>query len=527
MKAISRRRFLAAVGATSAHSALPTLARAGQLASADDSLLWPPNRTLPSFRRPASLSVSDATALSSDEQILLVTLQGIVNRTRPRMYLLLSADDTDQLWLDTTQVPYRVSSDPLSLIGQYHAEAAGAVIYDPDVPDTINVATSLAGIMRGVATTAELAGEYGYPILTDLRGCFADKIAAYSWLLDNYWSRLTPRLLAGISPQTASLRDYIVATRCLVFWLDPQAPAESDLFARILQRVTPNTPYLGWFVAGNEAAGVTLCSQHGVMVGAADDLDNATVLGGVDAPIRPFQSGAPPQPPQNKIYLTLTMSDGDNLQFDQHRLRAIWDDPARGSVPINWSISSLLRDIAPIMLQYYQRTRTPNDLLVAGPSGLGYMYPVSWPTAALAAFTRRSGEYMAAAGMNVLYALNRLNGANVDFTTAIATEYADHIALLGMLGNVTETAPGGGYLTFPAGLPVITQAGIGNVAQGRAVLAAAAQSWDGTRPLFLALLASAWSMTPADLNSLVAPLGVEFEVVRADALFGMVRQTPQ
>ena len=39
---------------------------------------------------------------------------------------------------------------------------------------------------------------------------------------------------------------------------------------------------------------------------------------------------------------------------------------------------------------------------------------------------------------------------------------------------------------------------------------AVAQSWDGTRPLFLALLASAWNMIPADLSSLVTSLGAEF-----------------
>jgi hypothetical protein len=92
--------------------------------TADDSLPWPPNRTLPSFRRPVSLSVSDATAPPSDEQILLVTLQGVVNRTRPRIYLLLSADDTDQLWLDTTRVPYQsmTPADLSSLVAPVGAE---------------------------------------------------------------------------------------------------------------------------------------------------------------------------------------------------------------------------------------------------------------------------------------------------------------------------------------------------------------------------------------------------------------------
>src|SRR5580704_7524360 len=75
-----------------------------------------------------------------------------------------------------------------------------------------------------------------------------------------------------------NLRDYIVATQALVFWLDPLEPAEAALFAQILEKVKPDTPYVGWFVNGNEDPGVTLCSQNGVVVCAADYLNNATVF---------------------------------------------------------------------------------------------------------------------------------------------------------------------------------------------------------------------------------------------------------
>jgi hypothetical protein len=319
----------------------------------------------------------------------------------------------------------------------------------------------------------------------------------------------------------ANLRDYIVATRALVFWLDPLEPAEAALFAQILQKVGPDTPYLGWFVGGHEDAGVTLCSQNGVVVGAADYFNNATVFGGARAPIRSWQPPVKAPTLQNKVYVTLTMSEGDNLQYDEHRLRSIWDDPNRGQVPTNWSISPLLLDAAPAMLNYYQATQTPNDFLVAGPSGAGYTYPGDWPSADLPSFTQRTGSYMQRTGMDVIYVLNRLNGANIDLTNAVAQQYVEHVRLLGILGNWISQS----QLSTPAGLPVMTQVGISTVADGQAALASATQGWNGNSPLFVALGVLAWNMVPTDVNTLVSSLGSQYEVVRADVFFELLRKS--
>lgn len=662
---VTRRNFLGVTTAAGACAALSPDLSAQQYSSNCSRLEWPPNQALPAFPPPRYLEAADITQLTGDQQVLLTTLQGIVNRCEPRLYFFLSGDNSDQTWLTTTHVPNTIVGDPLSLIGKYSDEIAGAIVYDPVVPDTINVATSLAGILGGVVATADLASQYNLPILEDLRGRFSNKIDAYTWILDNYWPQLTHRLLTAISaasptfapgvnwvtlldqtthvhdasneatytadlssllgaqavyvrfqdsfqndgwgpsvqqvtvladgntiasfqPGTAAeqpflyeadssslasggwrfadgttyfiyrfvppagtkvltlqvlmwnqylvtatntpplvyipfpnLRDYIVGTQALVFWLDPELPAEAALFAQILQKVQPDTPYLGWFVGGHEDPGVELCSQYGVVVGAADFLDNATVLGGVRAPIRPFQPWVPQPQLQNKVYVTLTMSEGDNLQYDEHRMRTIWDDPNRGKTPLNWSISPLLLDAAPIMLNYYQSTQTPNDFLVAGPSGAGYTYPCDWPAADLPSYARRTGEYMQRTGMNVIYTLNRQDGNNIDFTAAIAQDYVNEVRPLGLLGNWVSTS----YLTTPAGLPVITQVGISTVADGQAALAAATQNWNGSSPLFVALGVLAWNMAPTDVNTLVASLGSQYEVVRADVFFELLRKT--
>jgi len=66
-------------------------------------------------------------------------------------------------------------------------------------------------------------------------------------------------------------------------------------------------------------------------------------------------------------------------------------------------------------------------------------------------------------GMDVIYALNRANDANIDLAPAVAQQYKDDIFLLGILYNWISKSE----LSTPAGLPVITQVGISSVARGR------------------------------------------------------------
>src|ERR1700722_19026126 len=100
----SPRTFLALSGAAASSSALSSFA-----ATTNSQ-----NRTgvLPAFPRANFLEAADLTALTGDEQCLLVSLQGQVNRKQPRLYFFMSSDGSDQVWLNTLTRPHRVSTEP-------------------------------------------------------------------------------------------------------------------------------------------------------------------------------------------------------------------------------------------------------------------------------------------------------------------------------------------------------------------------------------------------------------------------------
>jgi len=117
-------------------------------ATADNGVVFPTPNLFPRNRPPAkSLQVLDISDASAEVKLAMTSLQGIVNRGIPRIYLL-RARDTDRFWLDAMQsasdtgVETPVES-PRELLDRYRGEVAGGVVYDPEFPASINIARRL------------------------------------------------------------------------------------------------------------------------------------------------------------------------------------------------------------------------------------------------------------------------------------------------------------------------------------------------------------------------------------------------
>ncbi|GIO36861.1 hypothetical protein J41TS12_17220 [Paenibacillus antibioticophila] len=614
-----------------------------------------------------------------DIRLLLATLQGIVNRAEPRIYLLENEEEGKLTWLKDLRVPYVLHDDVWTIVKKYKNELKGLIIYDPEIPDSINVATTLAGLKDAVVVSPELAvklqaAPYKLKVVQDLRGKFKDRLDAYTWQYEHLWDKTTQRMLVGLSPNvsikipaglpesfvtiaqetdpvrdasnkaaydldltsflgkeavylrfddaftqdgwgsavhevimkadgktiaqfipgtpeeeaflydrqdsqvsagdgghrfadngryfvykftppagtrelTATvhmwnqykvsagniqplsseqkepygyLRDYAVANKAMVFWLEVNDPKQRALFEKIMADVKPGTPYLGWFsndVEG-EFSSVEVASNHSVYVLAADWFSNLTVFSGTK--IQPSRTKSSPQPKlNNKIYVTYTFSEGDNFQYNQHRMRILWDDPARGEVPINWTSSPLLYDAAPAILNYYGQTASANDLIIAGPSGAGYFYPAAWPESTFADYLKQSYKYMQKSGMELTYALNRIDGQNVPLGSSYAKAYERYYKAPGLFLSWEDRF---GVEILDNSLPVSTIQGISTVQEGLQILERAKADWDGKSPLFVSIGLLAWSLTPSDVAEITAALGPEFEAVRGDHYFSLIRE---
>ena len=632
---------------------------------------WSKGRLLPTFATPGRLQAATVAELPGEDQLLLTTLQGVVNRRRPELYFNYDAEDSDpdQEWLKDFH-GVRFHDDALALIDRYGRRAKGAIIYDPEVRDSINVATTLAGLRDGVVATADQVDAYGFQVLEDLRGQFSgqDKVDIYRWQFENLWPDCDHRLLTGLpptrtvdvegvkwteiareeeqirdesnrqeltvdvssvlggeavyvrfsdafgndgwGPSVASVvatadgaviadfipdseeeaeflveggnssiggqgnrfadggnffvyrfeppegtteltvtveiwnqyaidatdtaptrvepfpyfRDYVVATKAMLVWLDPNG-APGELLTEIMGATKSTTPYLGWFsndVAG-EWGGVDLAATQSVEVLAADFYMNGTVHGGVPARISPKIKKPEPAELENKIYVTMTVGEGDNIQYCQRHMRALWDNPDRGKVPTNWTISPVLADAGPAIYRYYQRTATDNDLLVCGPSGAGYTYGGSWPGDTFNDYADVTDLYLRETGLDLVYAYNNRDEEGwIPIGGKVLEAYRERTGLRGIF----QSWSGGGVITGGE-LPVIGHFGApGNADEYKQGLDDHAADWDGSTPFFVSAGINAWNWTPSDIAALGELLAADdrYRVVLGDTFFDLLRQ---
>lgn len=323
----------------------------------------------------------------------------------------------------------------------------------------------------------------------------------------------------------ALFRDFAVATTALVSWLPPSGSSGSR-FEDFLARVDTGTVYAGWFFddVSGEWSGVALCSRAGVIVVAADYYSNATVLSAIRASTRAKPSRPSRRRPRNRIYVTLTIGEGDNIQYCQRHMRELWDDPGRGGAPMNWTVTPLLSDIGPALLRHYQRTATANDLLVCGPSGAGYTYGDSWPRKEFDLYTRLSGQYQRRTGLDVVYAYSTPapGGGFPQLPDWVVRSYARSVDLRGIIQTDEK-----GVISEPgAKVPLIgTFYPSGGVEDFRTGLQARIQELDDRGPHFITGLINAWNWTPTDVVALVESLPENVEVVLADEFFDLFSRT--
>lgn len=493
-------------------------------------ITWPEGQVLPTFASARHLQVVDVRGVPGREQMLFTTLQGLLNRQRPRIYLIQTPpeDERGRIWLRHLDVPSSALESPWQLLERYAHEVRGTIVYDPAVPDTVNVATTLAGLESAVVASPEdaerLNRRYGLPVIDDLRGRFADAMDAYTWQYEELWPRATHRMLVALPARHGrffgALRDYAVANRAMVYWLDPTDPVERGLYERILSDVQPGAAFVGWFpcCGPEEWSGVELLSEHGVITFAADRFQNMTVFSAPCCHELPDPEVMPAPPLEDKIYVTFTFSDGDNLAYDQNSMRGLWDNPDRGRVPMNWTISPALWDAAPSILRYYRETATANDLLVAGVSGVGYVYPTPWPDETFHLFTELTARYVSQAGMDIVWVFNIVGGQPVEMSQTETQAYIGDVDPRGMM--LISGPPGVG---IEAGTtPLSSVLGAVSVADARERIAEASGDWDGYSPLFLSVHLYAWEISPSDVVEIASSLGSDYVVVRADQYFELI-----
>ena len=406
-------------------------------------LKWSEDQFLPSL--PAAAPVLDFIAendLTTNEKLMFTSLKGIVNKSQPRIYSAGVSPELSRLqWADLLELKFNPVGDPYDLIAKYRSELEGIVVWDDtdrSTTHTINLACTAAGIEKLLIVAPEDALEiserydlpikYDYSNSPELAGVAEEQIFfgsywdIYDYQLETYGNLATNRVILSLNPDPETgiindVRDYIIAIGGMSIWLDPTLDMDKEVLDKYFVRMAPGKSVcLGWWP--DEPVGVTYTTGFGVVTLASDYCQNLSYFAGCQEELLKAPTEEAKQY-ENKIYVALVESDGDNLQYMQGYLRELWQQPERGEVPITYTMTPTLADVARPIWNYYVKTRTDNDFFCDGPSAYGYIYPKAWneqrigydKASTLGEFLKRSDRYMNMMGLRVITVWNSGTGA--------------------------------------------------------------------------------------------------------------------
>lgn len=349
------------------------------------------------------LEVVDLSTATIDTQLAAITLQGTVNGSdRAHVYVLTRP--SDRIWLarlvDKGHIKSYTTVSVEDYFGKYANRCKKVIVYDPSLPDTINIATMMASLETAMVTAPEDVTRLapGLPI-EDLRGRWTSRAEAYRWAYATLRPRMSVKVLAIYHPTATHhfLRDYLVRCRVFHFWVTGAQgsdgrvvnPEEEVAFLKEVLAAEPvNIPVIGWWGGGadhgmTEYAGVGLAGEYGKITVGCDWAPNLSVLTAVPADVAgaarrywALPRRAVPTLETDKVYIAYNVVEsGDSPGYLQDLQPSVWDDPARGALPINWCMGAPVQDLLPTVAEYFFERATANDHLYMAISGAGYVHP--------------------------------------------------------------------------------------------------------------------------------------------------------
>jgi hypothetical protein len=408
----------------------------------------------------------DGSSESYDEAMAVACLQGIINRKSPEVYVLSRKNSRPQYWLEILSKDGRWLQGrqvkPLeglsSLVKLAGKRLKGAVIWDPSVPASLNVATTIAGIEDGIVLSPGYADrhlkEWQLAVLADLRGRFtgaetgSSKNDAYRWAVREYLARgrCSTHLLCLFEDSFSTrsrgdisyvlTRDWAVKNRAFVLDLSPwgdEKPQDDpgqrlgldlETYKLILtetlrhsagKQMTELTGFFAFSKYANmpdhksahepvptEWETVWLISPYNCYQNTvSSECFNQSLHS--QAPRQPLKQhrAAKKIPLENKTYICILMADYDSATPLYEFLPNHWHNADRGKLPLAWGLNPNLTETYPDLVAYFYSTASPADTFTADASAAGYMNPNRVRKEYLPLFVEHNRRFFREADMDI------------------------------------------------------------------------------------------------------------------------------
>lgn len=348
--------------------------------------------------------------MTNEEKAVAVCLQGIVNRSEKRV--VINADNYMSYVTDAEQTVV----DVYFVAAKYLHLLKGMTLYKLDCHDVgINMAATYAAAYDALGVPdvlAERFADIGLSVVADLRQIAGTDAERQRKVFDMCYDKLNKD---GLVHQVVNgdnfhlrLRDLSVCNRWACVYTG-ESDEDRAFRKYVLSKLNANIPVYGW--NDDEISFIRDISEFGDYALPADWSLNHSYFGRSDADIKQKIHGDVSKIPQNKHYVALVVSDGDNIQWLERNFAVDSNFGQRIATScaykMSWTFSPSMVSICPAGAKYiFDHAKA--DYFVSGVSGVGYANCMSYPRAHLDEFALQTASAMARTDLSVLCMLDNI-----------------------------------------------------------------------------------------------------------------------
>lgn len=345
--------------------------------------------------------------MTEAEQALAPFVQGVLNRKGVGVYV-----DIDN-YMDYLDEPY-VSISLWDLIQSNKEEFDGAVCYDLHCEDvSINMAATICAAYDFIGVPRALidrVNSLGIKTVCDLAEVKGDRAERQRVVFNAVKDKLSKTALVHQVVKKDNfhlmLRDFCIYNRWPCIYTD-QSEGDRSFRHEVLSFLNKNIPVYGW--TDDEISFVNDVSTYGDYVIPMDWSSNHSYLGKIGCTIK--QNVKRTEIKENKHYVAIVVSDGDNIQWLEREFSTTSTYGQRQRSPMDykmsWTFSPSLAKLSPTVARKIFDTKK-HDYFISGVSGVGYANMLAYPIEHLDEFTRQTSETMKNSDLEVVCLLDDL-----------------------------------------------------------------------------------------------------------------------
>ena len=361
--------------------------------------------------------IDSATFKSTEERHLAVSLQGIVAKVEPQIFIITNEISYDYLDIisksgiklifdDSKGEPWTVET-LLDKFKPYITDYGYVLYRSSEKAEGLNAATNLAALYGWLPVPLELQ-PLAEECKLELKEDFSDdeyNLKFQKEFFQKYKSEFEYNAVVSLRYEWTGLRDLAIQQGFYTFYIDDDEDGDS-LRGKILDYAGSGTTVLGW--AKYEVTYVSQASKNGSMVIPTDHCHNNSFLAS-------FKCDVPEQKHNktknyidtSKHYVAIVFSDGDNVQWLQNGFNEYFEKlSSEEQFPMTWTVSPSLQEFSSVTASMIYSASTVNDYLIAGVSGAGYIHPTEYPLNALDDFTDITASSMLKSGLSYVSILD-------------------------------------------------------------------------------------------------------------------------